>query len=50
MGGGWQEIVDNYRTMAVGNDKQHECVVDDEGRDKEGKGSKGNGYSNEGGE
>jgi hypothetical protein len=41
-GSGWQESVDNHMTMMASNDKQQEHAADDEGSNKEGKGSKGN--------
>ncbi len=36
-------------TTMVGNSEHQERVADDDGRDKEGKGGKGNGDGNEGG-
>jgi hypothetical protein len=43
VGVGWQESVNNHRTMTEGDDEQQERAADVEGSNKEGKGSKGNG-------
>ncbi len=43
MGSGWQESIEDHTTMTAGDNKQQEHAVDDEGRDKEGMGGKGNG-------
>ncbi len=48
MGGGWQESINNHRTMMAGNNKQQECAANDEGSNKEGEGGMGNGDSDEG--
>jgi hypothetical protein len=39
----------NLTTMTVGDDERRERAVDDDGSNKEGKGGKGDGDSNEGG-
>ncbi len=49
MGSGWQESINDHTTTMAGDDKQRECVADDEGSNKEGKGGKGDCDYNEGG-
>jgi hypothetical protein len=50
-GGGWRESINqgDRMTTMVGNNKQQECVADDDGSNKKGKGGKGDGDGNEGG-
>jgi hypothetical protein len=47
-GGGWQASVDNHTATTVGDGEQREHARDDEGNDKDGKGSKGDGNNKEG--
>ncbi len=42
-GSGWQESIDNHTTTVTGNEEQRGHMAYDEGSNKEGKGSKGNG-------
>ncbi len=48
MGGGWQESVDNHTTMTAGDGEGRERACDDEGNNKYGEGSKGDGEHDEG--
>jgi hypothetical protein len=47
-GGGWQESVDDHTATTVGDSERRERARDDEGNDKDGKGSKGDGNNKEG--
>ncbi len=49
MGGGWQKSVDNHTITTADTDERQEHATDDEGSNKEGKCSKGDGDYNEGG-
>jgi hypothetical protein len=42
VGGCWQESINNHTTTMAGDKEGGEIVADDEGRDKEGEGVKGN--------